>query len=70
MSLNGQWRGGWIEWHELMPPFGFCRPIDVFVHFEGKRATDMALSRYAARHLIANEVSCLLWPYARLLFLR
>ncbi len=32
------------------------RPIDVFVHFEGKRATDMAPSRYAARHLISNEV--------------
>jgi chromosome transmission fidelity protein 18 len=28
----------------------------VFVHFEGKRASDMAPSRYAARHLIANEM--------------
>lgn len=33
------------------------RPIDVFIHFEGKRASDIAASRYAVRHLITNEVS-------------
>ncbi|SCZ92034.1 BZ3500_MvSof-1268-A1-R1_Chr5-3g08294 [Microbotryum saponariae] len=32
------------------------RPIDVFVHFEGKRATDIAASRYAVRHLVTREM--------------
>mgnify|MGYP001587633008 CR=1 len=32
------------------------RPIDVFVHYEGKRADDIGASRYAVRHMIANEV--------------
>ncbi|SGZ06610.1 BQ5605_C031g10956 [Microbotryum silenes-dioicae] len=31
-------------------------PIDVFVHFEGKRATDIAASRYAVRHLVTREM--------------
>lgn len=39
----------------------FRRPIDVFIHFEGKRAADVAASRYAVRHLITNEV-CFLCP--------
>lgn len=34
-------------------------PIDVFVHFDGKRATDIATSRYAVRHMVTHEVS--LW---------
>jgi chromosome transmission fidelity protein 18 len=32
------------------------RPIDVFVHYEGKRATDMAPGRYAVRQMINREV--------------
>lgn len=32
-------------------------PIDVFVHYDGKRAPDIAPSRYAVRHLITREVS-------------
>lgn len=32
------------------------RPIDVFVTYDGKRAPDIAISRYAVRHLIATEV--------------
>ncbi|KAM0749881.1 P-loop containing nucleoside triphosphate hydrolase protein [Meredithblackwellia eburnea MCA 4105] len=31
-------------------------PIDVFIHFEGKRATDVGPSRYAVRHMIAQEM--------------
>lgn len=33
------------------------RPIDVFVTYDGKRASDIAVSRYAVRHLVAQEVS-------------
>ena len=32
------------------------RPIDVFVTYDGKRAADIAVSRYAVRHLVAGEV--------------
>ncbi|GAA5865391.1 hypothetical protein JCM1840_001552 [Sporobolomyces johnsonii] len=31
-------------------------PIDVFVHFEGKRASDIAPSRYAVRQMINREI--------------
>ncbi|KAG9318593.1 P-loop containing nucleoside triphosphate hydrolase protein [Chiua virens] len=31
-------------------------PIDVFVTYDGKRADDIAISRYAVRHLIATEI--------------
>ena len=31
-------------------------PIDVFVTYDGKRAADIAVSRYAVRHLVAAEV--------------
>jgi chromosome transmission fidelity protein 18 len=31
--------------------------VDVFVTYEGKRAADIAVSRYASRHLVAAEVS-------------
>ena len=31
-------------------------PIDVFVTYDGKRAPDIAVSRYAVRHLVASEV--------------
>ena len=31
-------------------------PIDVFITYDGKRATDIAVSRYATRHMIAGEV--------------
>jgi hypothetical protein len=31
-------------------------PIDVFVTYDGKRATDIVASRYATRHLVATEV--------------
>lgn len=33
------------------------RPLDVFVTYEGKRASDITISRYATRHLVAGEVS-------------
>jgi chromosome transmission fidelity protein 18 len=33
-----------------------ARPIDQFVHYEGKRAADIAPSRYAVRHFISQEV--------------
>ena len=32
------------------------RPIDVFVTYDGKRAADITVSRYAVRHLVAGEV--------------
>ena len=32
------------------------RPVDVFVTYDGKRASDIALSKYAVRHLVATEV--------------
>jgi chromosome transmission fidelity protein 18 len=35
----------------------FKRPVDVFVTYDGKRAADIAVSRYAVRHLVAGEVS-------------
>lgn len=31
-------------------------PIDVFVTYDGKRATDISVSRYAVRHLVAGEI--------------
>ncbi|KAJ7444820.1 P-loop containing nucleoside triphosphate hydrolase protein [Mycena latifolia] len=31
-------------------------PIDVFVTYDGKRASDIAVSRYAVRHLVAGEI--------------
>jgi chromosome transmission fidelity protein 18 len=34
------------------------RPIDVFITYDGKRPTDIAVSRYAVRHLVSAEVRC------------
>ncbi|KAF8447842.1 P-loop containing nucleoside triphosphate hydrolase protein [Boletus edulis BED1] len=31
-------------------------PVDVFVTYDGRRAPDIAISRYAVRHLIATEI--------------
>ncbi|KAJ3550684.1 hypothetical protein NM688_g5019 [Phlebia brevispora] len=31
-------------------------PVDVFVTYDGKRAPDLAVSRYAVRHLVAAEI--------------
>ncbi|KAF8350491.1 P-loop containing nucleoside triphosphate hydrolase protein [Amanita rubescens] len=31
-------------------------PIDVFITYDGKRAADIAVSRYAVRQLVANEI--------------
>ncbi|KAF7322486.1 AAA domain-containing protein [Mycena chlorophos] len=31
-------------------------PIDVFVTYDGKRASDIPVSRYAVRHLVASEI--------------
>lgn len=42
-------------------------PVDVFVTYEGKRAADIAVSRYAVRHLVAAEVSLSVWEGALLL---
>lgn len=36
--------------------YGLDPPIDVFVTYDGKRASDIAPSRYAVRHLVATEV--------------
>lgn len=33
------------------------RPVDVFITYDGKRASDIALSKYAVRHLVATEAS-------------
>jgi len=33
-----------------------CSPIDVFVTYDGKRAADISVSRYAVRQLVATEV--------------
>ena len=33
-----------------------CSPVDVFVTYDGKRSSDIAISRYAVRQLVANEV--------------
>ncbi|KAL8280406.1 hypothetical protein RQP46_007054 [Phenoliferia psychrophenolica] len=41
---------------EGQPTYKLDPPIDVFVHYEGKRAIDIAASRYAVRHMIANEM--------------
>ncbi|RDB21482.1 Chromosome transmission fidelity protein 18 [Hypsizygus marmoreus] len=35
-------------------------PIDVFVTYDGKRAADITVSRYAVRHLVAGEIDTLL----------
>lgn len=32
------------------------RPIDVFVHYDGKRAADVPASRYGLRSVVAKEV--------------
>jgi len=32
------------------------RPIDVFVTYDGKRASNITVSRYAVRHLVSGEV--------------
>lgn len=40
------------------------RPVDVFVTYDGKRAADLAVSRYAVRHLVAAEVSPQLYAHA------
>ncbi|OJA12544.1 hypothetical protein AZE42_08143 [Rhizopogon vesiculosus] len=35
-------------------------PIDVFITYDGKRAADIAVSRYAVRHLVATEIDAAL----------
>lgn len=40
-----------------LPTYMYSRPIDVFVNYDGKRAVDIAVTRYAVRHLVAGEVS-------------
>lgn len=37
------------------------RPIDVFVTYDGKRAADLPVSRYAVRHIVAAEVDAKLY---------
>lgn len=39
------------------PTFKLEPPIDVFIHYDGKRAGDVAAARYAVRQLIAQAVS-------------
>jgi hypothetical protein len=31
-------------------------PVDEFVTYDDKRSSDIAISRYAIRHVVANEV--------------
>ena len=33
------------------------RPVDTFITYDGKRASDIAAPRYAVRHLVAAMVS-------------
>ncbi|KAG6334764.1 hypothetical protein ID866_4316 [Astraeus odoratus] len=42
-------------------------PIDVFVTYDGKRAPDIAASRYAVRHLVSAEV-CLSFVTRNMIF--
>lgn len=37
--------------------YGLDPPIDVFITYDGKRASDIVASRYAVRHLVAAEVN-------------
>ena len=52
----------WIRMYFTLLDIGHClnilklRPIDVFVTYDGKRAGDIAVSRYAVRHLVAGAV--------------
>lgn len=46
--------------HHAIHSYRSCssiRPIDVFIHYEGKRADDIAASRFAVRQLVAQAVS-------------
>ena len=50
-----------LEPYGLFLILGTClnlrfRPVDVFVTYDGKRSSDIAISRYAIRQLVANEV--------------
>lgn len=38
-------------------PDSQCSPADVFMTYDGKRSADIAISRYAVRHLVASEAS-------------
>ncbi|KAF9651533.1 P-loop containing nucleoside triphosphate hydrolase protein [Thelephora ganbajun] len=37
-------------------------PVDVFVTYDGKRSSDIAISRYAIRQLVANEIDARVSP--------
>lgn len=39
-----------------MPLTNGYRAIDVFVHYDGKRATDIPPSKYSLRQLVASTV--------------
>lgn len=39
------------------PTFKLEPPIDVFIHYDGKRAGDVATARYAVRQLVSQAVS-------------
>ena len=41
---------------ELLRPQADIRPIDVFITYDGKRADDIAASRFAVRQLVAQAV--------------
>src|SRR4051794_6589038 len=42
-----------VKYQPFTPPNH--SPIDVFVTYDGKRAADIAVSRYAVRQLVAGE---------------
>lgn len=61
--MMGSWCTDWTrkllrEWRTIFQVLTrLGRPVDVFVTYDGKRASDIALSKYAVRHLVATEVS-------------
>ena len=53
---TGSIRGFLLSCLYLKAKIDFLSPMDVFVTYDGKRAADIAVSRYAVRHLVAGEV--------------
>lgn len=59
VSLRCAWNREWLSCVVSSPHTDMVRrPIDVFIHYEGKRAADVVASRYAVRTLVAQAVSC------------
>lgn len=54
LSLNLRFERDKTE--DGQPMFTLEPPIDVFIHYDGKRATDIAASRFAVRQLVAQAM--------------